>query len=159
MDPGKLYNLQLSILKFDGIKLSYQNNWKDFFTKIHGIFKFLLLNFVSIFFYYNITIGNPTVEVFSEMFSVSLAAIEATIKMIVYFMWSYKFQKLLDVMTQLLNSGQSMSEKRFNEVSKIADVLLKAYLTSATFTTSGYFFGALYRNIFLSQRVHMFKGR
>lgn len=159
MDPGKLYNTQLAILKFDGIQLTYQNNLSGFLTKVHGIFTFFMLNFVSIFFYYNITIGNPTVEVFSEMFSVSLAAIEGTIKMIVYFRWSYKFQKLLDVMTQLLNSGQSMSEKRFNEVSKIANVLLKVYLTSAIFTTSGYFFGSLYRNIFLSQRVHMFKGR
>lgn len=159
MDPSKFYKPQLSLLIFYGLKLSYQNSWKDFSLKLYAISSFFMLNVAIIFFLYNVTIGQPTVEVFSESFACLIVSIEATIKMVVFYLWSHKFQKLLDIMTELLETGKSMDEKRFGEISEIGNRLLKIYFTLGTVTTSGYLFGALYRNIFESERVLAFKGR
>lgn len=159
MDPRKLYMPQLSLLKFYGFKLKYQNNWKDFRMKLLAISTFSILNLGSIFLLYNITVGQPTVEVFSECFAIFIVSVEVSTKIAVFYLWSYKIQTLFRIMAELLNSGQSLSEKRFNEISKVGNWLLKVYFASGMITASGYAVGALYGNIFGSRRVLPFKGR
>lgn len=158
MDPDKLFRTELFLLRLYGFKFDYQNDWKDFLMKLLAVFAYFC-NLVQIVFYvYNFTIGKPTLEVFSESFSSFVVTLESVVKLTVFYWWSPKLKDLLERLHSVLSSGQSFDEEKLNKTARSGRQLLVCFLSSASMTSSGFVFMALYRNVFDSQRVLPFKG-
>lgn len=158
MDPERLFRTELFLLKLNGFKLDYKNNWKDSLMILLAIFSFFSLIFQFSFFFYNCTVGRPTVEVFSESFSCVIATVESILKLTLFYVWSGKLKEILRIMTKILNSGKSLSEENFNKISKDGRNLLKFFFISATLTSSMFVLVALYKNLFEWSKVLPFKG-
>lgn len=70
-----------------------------------------------------------------------------------------KYKALLEKISDILDSGKSLSIGKFEEILTAGNKLLKSFLIIATTTSTSFIVGALYKNIFENERILPFKAR
>lgn len=96
-----------------------------------------------------------SIEEFSDGFACLLSNWEADSKLILFFVWRHKFKAVLENMSNILNSGKSLSVDRFERIARNGSILNRYYLTSTVMTSGIYVIVALYIIIVKSVKVHI----
>lgn len=142
-----------------GFLLDYSNDWRGFLMRAFGLFTFCVTLFSDIFFAYNVTIGSQTLEAFSDALSCFGAATECLLKISVFYLNRRKFLNLIAKITEILESGESLSVESFDKIAGYGRRLLLCYFISATSTGGSMVLFAVVKNILESTRLFPFKGR
>lgn len=159
MDPSKLFERQLNLIGVYGLKLDYEDNFQGISLKFLAIFN-IFLNFVTLlgFYFYNVAFESLSIGEFTEALACVVAVTETIVKMAVFLIWHRKFKKVLDKMSEILNSRQSLEVESFNRISRIGGILLTGYFATSTGAAVSFVLKALYKS-FVDSRVFPFQGK
>lgn len=159
MDPTKLFRTELFLLRLFGFQLEYKRTLTDFLLILLASFSIFCIFLLNLFLLHNLFFGNLELEDFSDVFGCICSTVEVFVKIPVFYLWSYKLKKLYETMVGILESGNSMSVKRHDEVAKSGRRLLVMQMFVSTFTSTSIVLGAVFRNINETERVLPFQIR
>lgn len=159
MNSNELFKALIFLLKLSGIKFEYSNDWKDKLLQLIAIFTIFAVAFINFTHISYIIFDAKSVDDFAESVSFIATASVATINLLIVYKWRLKFKNLMEFMTKILQSGNSISQITFNRIKWLQDLLCYMFLFSTLGTVLMYVLKALYATLFENTRTLPFTAK
>lgn len=155
----ELCSREIHILKLYGHLREYQDGYKGFPLKIYSVYRYAANFMVCSLLFQFLLSGKYTFDEFVDGLSVFFAVGETVFLKTLLLIFRKRFVKLFERISEMLGSGESLSEESYKMFSKLHDRFFNVYLYVGYGTIMAFILRALVKTLFEGHRTFPFNVR